>query len=544
MRKGEQPWWKEAVIYHIYVRSFADSNGDGLGDIQGLISRLDHLNGEEDSLGVDALWLSPIYTSPDADFGYDVADYCGIDPRYGTLDDFDQLVKAARKRGIRIIMDLVFNHTSDQHPWFLESRSSLDNPKRDWYIWRDPAPGGKAGSPKPPNNWMSVFGGRAWEFDPETAQFYLHMFVKGQPDLNWRNPEVPAALMNAVRFWMDHGVDGFRLDVFNLWYKHPDLPDNPRKPGKRGFERQLHIHDMDQPEMHGALHTFRALLDDRKEKTSVGELFGHDPDLAASYCGSSKLHMVFNFDFSDSRFSPPHFRKAVQRWEDALTEEQWPCYVLSNHDLSRHVSRYGKHPPEAVARITATLLLTLRGTPFLYYGEEIGLPDTKLSRSQIVDPPGLRFWPFYKGRDPARCPLPWDDSPQGGFTTGTPWLPLYEGFRGLNVSQQQADPHSTLHWYRQLIALRRVTPALTAGTYRSLNAHARDGMLYSRETAGQQAVIGLNFSSRPAYLDCSENLPVDNWKLVLSSSAGAGTTLKPKGAFLNPYESAIWIRTE
>ncbi len=533
-----QPWWKDAVVYHVYVRSFADSDGDGLGDIQGLIANLDYLNGPEDSLGIDALWLSPVYPSPDADFGYDVADFCDIDPRYGTLDDFDRLVDEAHQRGIRIIMDLVFNHTSEQHPWFLESRSSRSNPKRDWYIWKDPAAGGK-----PPNNWRSVFGGRAWEFDDSTGQYYLHLFVKEQPDLNWRNPRVSEALMNVVRFWLDHGVDGFRLDVFNLWFKHPDFPNNPPAIGIRAFDRQKHIHDMDQPEMFPALEAFRSILDERDDKTSVGELFGPDPDLAASYCGNEKLHMVFNFQFTECPFSPPAFRDAIQRWEQALDEDQWPCYVLSNHDLNRHVTRYSRHPVDAVAKITATLLLTLRGTPFVYYGEEIGLPDTKLTRSQIMDPPGKHFWPFYKGRDSARCPLPWNHAPQGGFTTGEPWLPVYEDFPQRNVASQRKEPGTVWAHYHQLLKLRRNTPALRSGAYRSLNDSSKHGMAFLRETDAQQALVGLNFSALTMELQLETGLSKSGWELALSSHAGSAAVVEPASLTLAPYEAAIWIRS-
>ncbi|MBN1266588.1 MAG: alpha-glucosidase [Anaerolineales bacterium] len=537
MKRSNQPWWKEAVFYHIYVRSFSDSNGDGLGDLPGLISRLDYLKGGEDSLGIDALWLSPVYPSPDADFGYDIADYCNIDPRYGTMQDFDRLVESAHQRGIRILMDLVFNHTSDQHPWFLESRSTRNNPKRDWYIWHDPKRGRK-----PPNNWASIFGGGAWEFDPATSQYYLHMFVKQQPDLNWRNPDVPAALMDVVRFWIDRGVDGFRLDVFNMWYKHPDLPNNPPAFGIRPFDRQKHVNDMDQPEMFSALKSFRAILDSSREKTSVGELFGHDPDLAAAYCGKDKLHMVFNFEFSDCRFSPAAFRNAIQRWEASLGEDQWPCYVLSNHDLNRHITRYAKHPPNAVARITATLLLTLRGTPFIYYGEEIGLPDTRLERSQIVDPPGQRYWPLYKGRDSARCPLPWDSSPNGGFTSGQPWLPLYSNFQQHNVALQQSSPDSVFAFYRRMIQLRKEIPALTQGRYRSLNDSATAGMVYLRETETQQALIGLNFSNKRVYLNSSETLGPESWFQIISSCTDTSASIAAGGIYLNPYEAVVWVR--
>lgn len=536
MNITNQPWWKNAVIYHVYVRSFADSNGDGLGDLQGLINRLDYLKGGESSLGVDALWLSPIYPSPDADFGYDVADYCNIDLRYGTLEIFDKLVEKAHERGIRIIMDLVFNHTSDQHPWFLESRSSRNNPKRDWYIWQDPAPGGR-----PPNNWQAVFGGRAWEFDPETEQYYLHLFVKQQPDLNWRNPEVAAALMDFVRFWLNRGVDGFRLDVFNLWFKHPDFPDNPPALGIRAFDRQKPLHIMDQPEMFPALNTFREILDAHGDTTSVGELFEPGVERAASYCGKDKLHMVFNFEFSKCPFSPARFREAIQRWEDALEEDQWPCYVLSNHDLNRHVTRYDRHPNDAVAKITAALLLTLRGTPFLYYGEELGLPDTKLTRSQIVDPPGLRFWPLYKGRDPARCPMPWNASANGGFTSGNPWLPLYSGYKERNAAVQQKDPHSVWSFYNQLLKLRRNSPALSSGSYHSLNNSSRKGMAYQRTAGDEKAVIALNFTRKQITLELNAILPQDGWDCSLSSLPAPSAVLQGTRISLGPYEAAVWL---
>ena len=311
MALGFSRWWQGGVIYHIYLRSFADSDGDGLGDLPGLISRLDHLNGRPDSLGIDAIWLSPCFPSPDRDFGYDVSDYTTIDPRYGTLADFDQLIREAHARGIRVLLDLVFNHTSDQHAWFRESRASRRNPRRDWTVWADPRPGllGR----RPPNNWQSAFGGRAWTWDAARQQYYYHRFLPEQPDLNWHNPEVRRALMGAARFWLERGVDGFRLYVFNAWFEDASLRSNPPRLGARGFDRQVHLHDIDQPEMMPALAEFRSLLDAFPGRTSVGELFGQDPVRAASYSGVDRLHMVFNFEFTSSSWRPRGFLDSVTR---------------------------------------------------------------------------------------------------------------------------------------------------------------------------------------------------------------------------------------
>jgi alpha-glucosidase len=528
-------WWKDGVIYHIYLRSYADSNGDGLGDLPGLISRLDHLNGRDDSLGVDAIWLSPFFPSPDKDFGYDVADYVNVDPRYGSLEDFDQLIAEAHRRGIRVMLDLVLNHTSDQHSWFLDSRSSRTSPKRDWYLWRDPRPGERY-----PNNWQSVFGGRAWEWDEATRQFYYHMFLKGQPDLNWRNPAVRQAVMEGVRFWLDRGVDGFRLDVFSAWYKHADLPDNPPRLGLRAYDRQEHRFDTNQPEMAGALEEFRALLDSYPERGAVGELFGRGASLAAAYCGPHKLHLVFNFAFSDCRWDPAQFQREILAWDAALGAEGWPCYVLSNHDVPRHVSRYGGRHPDAVAKVAAAMLLTLRGTPFLYYGEELGLPNTRLRRSQIVDPPGRRYWPFYKGRDPERCPMPWDGRPHGGFTTGRPWLPVDPSFPERNAEAQRRDPESVLSFYRTLLRLRRASPALRRGVFRPLMAHPASALVYLRETAHERALVALNFTPRPQVIRFDEDLGASGWSLALTSLTHPQATVAGSEVTLGPHEAAIF----
>jgi alpha-glucosidase len=505
------------VIYHVYLRSFADSNGDGIGDLPGLISRLDYLKGKPDSLGIDAIWISPFFPSPDRDFGYDVADYAAVDPRYGTLADFDRLVTEAHRRGIRVLLDLVFNHTSDQHPWFLESRSSRTNPKRDWYVWQDARPGGGT-----PNNWQSAFGGRAWQWDEPTGQFYYHLFLKEQPDLNWRNPAVREALMQVVRFWLDRGVDGFRLDVFNAWFERDGLPDNPPALGLRGFDRQHHVNDIDQPEMFGAMAELRRILDSYPDRTSVGELFGHDPNKAASYCGRDKLHMVFNFRFTDCPWRPRDFLDAVEQWEQALKVDGWPCYVLSNHDVSRAVSRYGKTHPDAVAKVAAAMLLTLRGTPFVYYGEEIALLDTSLRRSQLLDPPGRRYWPVYKGRDPNRAPLPWDTSDGAGFTTGRPWLPLQPDHRSRNIAVQQGDPGSVLSFYRSLLAFRRDASALVEGSFEPIDTQSPHLLAYLRRSKGQTALVALNFSAARADLRLPPELVAIKWRVALSALPAPG----------------------
>jgi alpha-glucosidase len=528
-------WWRDGVIYHIYLRSFADSDGDGLGDLPGLIAHLDHLNGSEDSLGVDAIWISPFYPSPDKDFGYDVADYTNIDPRYGTLADFDRLVQAAHQRGIRVMLDLVFNHTSDQHAWFLESRASRSNPKSDWYVWRDPAPRGA-----PPNNWLSIFGGEGWEWVDERQQFYFHMFLKQQPDLNWRNPAVRQELMDAVRFWLDRGADGFRLDVFSAWYKHASLPDNPPCLGLRAFDRQRHIHDVNQPEMSDALSEFRRILDSYPARAAVGEPFGSSLQAAARHCGDDQLQMVFNFEFTGRRWSPAAFLRAIQRQEEALETKGWPCYVLSNHDMPRAITRYGGRHADSVAKVAATLLLTLRGTPFVYYGEEIALPDTPLRRSQLVDPASRRYYPFFN-RDGARCPMPWDASPSGGFTAGKPWLPLHPAHLSRNVAAQRQDPNSAFGYYRTLLRLRRQSIALRRGSFQPLTQRPRAGLAYLRQTETESALVALNFSPGPIRLVLDSDLPGSRWELAISSLSEPTARASARAIALGAHEAAVFF---
>jgi alpha-glucosidase len=537
-------WWRDGVIYQIYPRSFADSNGDGLGDLPGIISRLDYLA----DLGIDALWLSPVYPSPDKDFGYDVSDYCNIDPRYGTLADFDRLVAEAHARGLRLIMDMVMNHTSDQHAWFQESRSSLDNPKRAWYIWRDSPPisAGNGGSRRGvPNNWQASFGGKAWEYDAATGQYYLHLFTKEQPDVNWRNPAVRQAQLGAFRFWMERGVDGFRLDVFNAYFKHADFPDNLPKFGLRGFDRQRHIYDMDQPEMLPLLNELRALLDSYPERYSVGETYLATPQKTVSYCGPDKLHAAFSFDFTSNELSypwnPRWIMEQIARREQTFNAAGvWPTNVMSNHDLPRAASRYTKGDDDSQARIAMALLLTLRGTPFIYYGEEIGMRDISLRRSEILDPPGQRYWPIYKGRDGCRSPMQWDDGIHAGFSTGKPWLKVNPDFVSRNVSAQQGDPGSLLNFTKTLLALRKAQPALRRGDY--LPLETQSGCLaYLRSTPGQTILVAINFKARPAqFREASrrDKTPHGKWQVLFSSHPES----KDPAAALAPHEVRLLIQ--
>ncbi|HNK50099.1 MAG TPA: alpha-glucosidase, partial [Nitrospira sp.] len=491
------PWWQSAIVYQIYPWSFQDSNGDGIGDLPGIISRLDYLNGSPDSLGVDAIWLSPIYPSPMHDFGYDVSDYCDIDPRFGTLADFDRLVSEAHRRGIRVVMDLVLNHTSSQHPWFIESRSSRTSAKRDWYYWAD----GKSGR-RPPNNWAARFGGSAWTHDPHTGQYYLHSFLPEQPDLNWANPAVRDAVFGVVRFWLDRGVDGFRLDAINWLGKDTSWPDNPARLAWRSYYRQIHRYDRDQPHTHEALRALRSSLKDREDILLVGETSSDTPGGPAAFYGngSNELHEVFDFRLLRSDWHPDTFRRLILDSDRAVPQGGWPPVVFSNHDQSRHIDRYGAGG-EAIrrARAAALLLFTLRGTPFVYYGEELGLHDGRLRRADLHDPYTIRYWPWKTGRDPARTPMPWDDSPQAGFTTGRPWLPLSHAWRQTNVAGEQRDPASILSLYKRLIRMKKGSNALTVGAYHPVDGGPPECLFFTRESLvdGQRDAlfIAVNFSA-------------------------------------------------
>lgn len=494
-------WWQTGVIYQIYPRSFQDSNGDGIGDLAGVIQRLDYLS---EVLPVEAIWLSPFYPSPMADFGYDVSDYTDVDPIFGNMADFDHLVAEAHRRGIRVIIDLVPNHSSDQHPWFQESRSSRDNPKRDWYIWRDPKPDGGL-----PNNWQSHFGGPAWEWDAKTGQYYLHSFLKEQPDLNWRNPEVKQAMFDVVRFWLDRGVDGFRLDVAHFIMKDPQLRDNPYRPGvnlqdDQGhlYEAQIHLHDIGHPDVHTVFREFRQLLDSYNgewPRYSVGEIHIDDWKEWVKYYGENLdgLHMPFNFNLMRAPWEPQALRQVVDQLEAALPEGAWPNYVLGNHDEPRLASRYGRKN----ARLAAMLLLSLRGTPTLYQGDELGMENVAIPLDQQQDPYGLRV--PGKGRDPCRTPMQWNAGPNAGFApagASACWLPLSPDYKTANVERQLADPASILNLYRRLLAARRASPALQWGEYSPVEGVPETTYVFLRSAADQRVLIALNFSAEPVEL--------------------------------------------
>jgi alpha-glucosidase len=483
----ELVWWQRAVIYEIYPRSFQDSNGDGVGDLPGMISRLQYVA----DLGVTAVWIAPIYPSPMADFGYDVANYCDIDPMFGTLAEFEQLVDHAHGLGLKVLLDFVPNHTSDRHPWFEESRSSRDNPKRDWYLWRDPAPDGG-----PPNNWLSRMGGSAWEWDALTGQYYYHAFLREQPDVNWRNQELRRAMDNVLRFWLDRGVDGFRVDVLWLLIKDARFPDNPPNPAYRPGEPQHHrllqTYTEDQPEVHDIVRSMRATLGEYGERVLIGEIYLPVPQLVKYYgTNGDGANMPFNFQLLGTPWNASEIARVIRDYDRALPEHAWPNWVLGNHDNRRVASRVGT----VQARVAAVLLLTLRGTPTLYYGDEIGMTDGDIPAGEIRDPAELRQPGLGQGRDPARTPMQWDRSlPNGGFTNGRPWLPIGTT---TSVREQEHDASSMLSLYRRLLALRRGNAALVAGTIENVAAHG-DVLIYERRHLDQRLLIALNMGSENA----------------------------------------------
>ncbi|MGU3492546.1 alpha-amylase family glycosyl hydrolase [Xanthobacteraceae bacterium A53D] len=489
-KEREPLWWQTGVIYQIYPRSFQDSDGDGVGDLEGIRTRLGHL----EDLGVDALWISPIYPSPMADFGYDVADYTGIHPLFGTLDDFDRLVADAKGRGLKVILDLVPNHTSEQHPWFKEARASRDDPKRDWYIWRDPGPDGG-----PPNNWLSEFGGSAWAFDEATGQYYYHAFLASQPDLNWRNPEVAAAIHEAMRFWLKRGVDGFRVDV--IWHMMKDVAfrDNPVNPnfveGRNPYQTLLPIHTTDLPEVHEVIAGLRRVVDEFDDRLLIGEIYLPVVRLGAYYgTNLDGAHLPFNFSLLEVAWDARAVDDLIARYEGALPPGGWPNWVLGNHDRPRVASRVGADQ----ARVAAMLLLTLRGTPTLYYGDEIGMANVAVPPERIQDPfeknvPGLGL-----GRDQVRTPMQWDDTDNAGFSTGEPWLPLAADYPDSNVKDQHTSSHSMLTLHRLLIRLRRLHPALARGDYQGIAA-AGDLLAFVRVWEGERILVALNFGDEPLF---------------------------------------------
>lgn len=492
---SQAEWWKKAVCYQIYPRSFKDSDADGIGDLNGIISKLDYLNdGTDKSLGIDAIWLNPVYPSPQYDFGYDIMDITGIDPQYGSMQDFDRLLHEAHQRNIRILMDFVPSVTSHLNPWFIESRSNRTSPKRDWYIWKD-----AAAKRKVPNKWLGMFGGGAWTWDAKTGQYYFHNSLPEQPDLNWRNPQVEEAMLSCMDFWLKKGVDGFRIDVLNFAYKDELFRNNPACLGRRPYEMQRHIYDRDRPEAVEIGKKMRGLIDRYPHRMLVAEIFVTDPNEAARYYGEADdgVNLVFNFSFAYAPFSAERFRGEVERWELATEGRGWPSYFLSNHDMARHASRFSRgNQTVARARVAAAMLLTLRGTPFIYMGEEIGMLNGRLKRHELMDPVGLRYWPFNPGRDIARTPVQWDDTLFAGFSDVEPWLPVHPGFPSTNVARQDNSSDSLLAWYRSLIWLRKRSDALSLGTFTALKGTPAGVFAYSRQTETEKALVLLNFTAR------------------------------------------------
>ncbi|MBB3759302.1 alpha-glucosidase [Xanthomonas arboricola] len=508
---SQTPWWRGAVIYQIYPRSFLDSNGDGVGDLPGIIAKLDYIA----KLGVDAIWISPFFKSPMADFGYDIADYRAVDPLFGTLDDFDRLLDKAHGLGLKVMIDQVLSHTSIAHAWFQESRQDRTNAKADWYVWADPREDGT-----PPNNWLSLFGGVAWQWEPRREQYYLHNFLVDQPDLNFHNTEVQQATLDNVRFWLDRGVDGFRLDAINFCFHDAQLRDNPAKPADkrvgRGFSAdnpyayQYHYFNNTQPENLAFLERLRGLLDLYPNAVSLGEISSEDSlATTAEYTAHGRLHMGYSFELLVQDYSAAYIRETVSRLEATMLEG-WPCWAISNHDVVRAVTRWGgADASPAFARMVVAMLCSLRGSICLYQGEELGLGEADVAFEDLRDPYGITFWPTFKGRDGCRTPMPWTDAPSAGFSSGKPWLPLAEEHRAAAVSVQQDDPLSVLSAVRQFLAWRRGEPALREGAITFYDT-AEPVLMFRREHAGQVMLLAFNLSADAAEL----GLPAGAWKQV------------------------------
>ena len=519
-------WWREGVIYQVYPRSFQDSNGDGIGDLRGVIDRLDYLQW----LGVDAIWLNPITVSPDADVGYDVADYCAVQPLFGDLSTVDRLIAEAAKREIGIVLDIVPNHSSDRHPWFIDARSSSSSQHRDWYVWADPKPDGS-----PPNNWLSTFGGPAWTLDTNTGQYYLHNFLAEQPDLNWWNPAVRDAFDDIYRFWFDRGVAGFRIDVAHGIVKDRELRDNPvatdqDPPGVRAHG-QRSVYNMERPEVHDVLRRWRALADTyQPPRILLGETYVLDVRTMGRFYGTGdELHLAFNFTFIHAPFEAPALSEVVAESELVIPDVGWPVWTVSNHDVSRVMSRWAGGD-ERKLRCALLSLLTLRGTPVLYYGDEIGMPDTALSQADLQDPLGKRYWPEPRGRDPERTPMHWNSQPAGGFTNPgvRPWLPTGD-VTSRNVADQRRHPSSTLNFVHDLIAVRRQRPDLRTGGYRQLPSPP-GGWAWQR---GRGTTIALNLSDDPL------RIPAVGGMILISTTRSRDGERVDGGLSLDPWEGAI-----
>ncbi len=528
------PWWKHAVFYEVYPRSFADSNGDGIGDLNGIASKMNYLR----DLGIDAIWISPCFPSPQKDFGYDVADYENIDPMYGTLKDFDRLEKTAAKDKVRVILDFVPNHTSDQHKWFLDSRSSRNSAHRDWYIWRD----GK-GPGQPPNNWLSDFGGSTWTWDEKTRQYYYHYFEAAQPDLNWRNPAVQKAMFDVTRFWYKHGVAGFRLDAVDTLFEDPQLRDNPVKSGKNEFgdPEMVNQYNDNLPENHTILRQLRAIADEHNA-VLVGETWTDNIAQLKEYYGAHEDEIQLPMDFMFTTvnvLSAAKFREQIALQESA---HEWPVYVIGNHDMQRSYNRYGdgKHN-DAIAKVMAGMFLTLRGTPILYYGEELGMENNDPTRREDVkDPLGIAGWPQNKGRDGERTPMQWNAGKNAGFTTGTPWLPVPQSAATHNVQTEMADPDSVLQFYKHLLALRHSDKALLDGEYIPLNADDPNTLAYLRKYEEDTILVVLNMSSQPQRVSlASPSIPTGNRTPLLATTSLGPESQDSRAIQMDPYSVYI-----
>ena len=538
-------WWRRGVIYQIYPRSFADTDGDGVGDFKGIVDHLDHLG--PDGLGVDAVWLSPIYPSPGRDVGYDVSDHERVDPLFGSEEDFDNLVEEAHRRGIRVVLDLVMNHTSDAHPWFQASRASRVGPYADWYLWRDPAGQGSDG-PEPPNNWVSWFGGPAWTYEPARGQFYQHTFLAEQPVLNWRAPGVEEAQLSMVRGWMARGVDGFRLDVFNAFLKHPELAANPVRDGASAWDRQEHINDIDQPDLPRLIQRFRATVDARPGRMSVGELFTGSTERAAEL--TTDRHLVFEWELINQPWEAPAFRRAIERRERAFGPNRWPTVVLSNHDQPRHASRLASSvgapdtERDAIAKAAAVLELTLRGTPFLYYGEEIGLGSVDIPPDESIDPPAARVTDDFNwwDRSQARTPMPWTGEPGAGFSTGRPWLRLGPDTTTRNVAAQAGDPGSVLALYERLLRLRAEQPALQAGSFEFVDVGDDSVLAYRRHGDGNEAFVAVAFEAKEGTITVPPPRDASSWRLAVSTDhTRLPARVDPRTIEVGPREGIVLV---
>ncbi len=532
----DKDWWRGAVIYQIYPRSYQDSNGDGIGDLNGITSRLPYVA----SLGVDAIWISPFFTSPMKDFGYDVSDYCDVDPMFGSLSDFDVLVETAHGLGIRVMIDLVLSHTSDQHPWFAESRASRDNPKSDWFVWHDPKPDGT-----PPTNWLSIFGGSAWQWDTRREQYYLHNFLTEQPDLNFHCPEVQDALLNVVRFWLDRGVDGFRLDTINFYIHDREFRDNPPLPVDQRdasiaprvnpYNHQLHLYDKNQPENLDFLARFRAVLDEYPAATSVGEVGDAQKglEIMGEYtAGDDRVHMCYSFEFLSGNQPDAQRIADVMARVDDVVSDGWACWAFSNHDVMRHASRWDLSL--SAQKAMTTLMMCLRGSVCVYQGEELGLPEADVAFEDLQDPYGIEFWPEFKGRDGCRTPMVWtQDNQNGGFSEARPWLPVSHAHLNHAAAVQESDPGAVIHHYRKAIAFRHAHPALVKGDHDKVRATGSI-VHFIRSFEDEHIFVAVNLSAEPAVMD----MPDGAWAQI-GQELGSATHAPDGKLHLGPWQSAL-----